>query len=983
MVLQARRFRDMPARQGFDWRMQRAQPQQRGGVQLGGPQAAMSRQMAQSPVQGEIDRIRGLTGQGLGSKGIYQDEQGNWQIRGLERPVDQSLAIRDAAIKAMDASGKWLPLVHASDAAARGPGFGSMGGSPIEQAIRAASAAAAPAAPVSPGPVQATPGAVSGRVPPTAGTTPAQAPAPSPAPVPNPNAPIGTGQRQPETIATAGMTPATTFPAESGQFPPQGQGVGRTTTPTGAEVSPTQYPVTTPQPADAQKEATMGEPTASGRNTTMAPGGLVDYPAPGSPAALGTQQPIPTGNPNLMSYAAPGALDKTATQGGPTAQPPVPITPVVAGNQTPGGVQEGAQEKPTPAPAPAPAPAPPQGTPPAPGPPSTPVVPPGAAPGSTTPSRPGQPGPVFGSPGPTPIPQQRGAGLAGLEGLGDRISAQVQSQLGQAGVGQDRVQTPVAQGLAGLGDRIRASVEQATGRMAVGNAANNGPLGPAANSIMQSVWDQIARTSLPPEPDLGGGLDAGITPAGPSTGTVPGAAPPAPGPVAPAPGSVAPAPSGGGTLGAPTGTVPHGQITGGMSWDQINQWDSAVMTAAAKYPGVDPAMVKAMMIVESGGDPNAAGVGGAVGLMQIKPEYWQSRMPPGVDLSTPQGQIEGAFAILSGSVPGVVGNTPMERFLNSYYPIPAGADATGESGHTQNMYLSDMEMYMNIIHGAAPTGGGPVGSVPGAIGMGQGGAPLGQGGVAQPGTGLSLYQDETIGAGGQAPAGGIFMPPGMDAGPAGPVVAGPAGPAGGVVDTAFDPSINVLDSNYPNTAPNEEPRGIWALENMGYLEGMFADAAATTFNNNYGFKDSGPRKYCNYANWQCDKHSGIDVPTQYDGQQFNSLVSGTVVCSGGTSSQNNPGVGCNGYGDDGGGIGQISVMEPSGAVVVYGHMKSSNYQAGDQVTAGHPVGLSGTAVIPHVHLDVLLPVGTNGEYMLVDPNLYFNNYYCDRGYCVS
>jgi murein DD-endopeptidase MepM/ murein hydrolase activator NlpD len=76
-------------------------------------------------------------------------------------------------------------------------------------------------------------------------------------------------------------------------------------------------------------------------------------------------------------------------------------------------------------------------------------------------------------------------------------------------------------------------------------------------------------------------------------------------------------------------------------------------------------------------------------------------------------------------------------------------------------------------------------------------------------------------------------------------------------------------------------------------------------------------------------------------------------------------------------------MEPSGAVVVYGHMKSSNYQAGDQVTAGHPVGLSGTAVIPHVHLDVLLPVGTNGEYMLVDPNLYFNNYYCDRGYCVS
>lgn len=71
------------------------------------------------------------------------------------------------------------------------------------------------------------------------------------------------------------------------------------------------------------------------------------------------------------------------------------------------------------------------------------------------------------------------------------------------------------------------------------------------------------------------------------------------------------------------GTV-GGTATGGLStpntpeWQPINQWDNFVGEAARQY-GVPPNLLKAMMRVESGGDPRAQSPAGATGLMQVMP----------------------------------------------------------------------------------------------------------------------------------------------------------------------------------------------------------------------------------------------------------------------------------------------------------------------------------------------------------------------------
>lgn len=53
------------------------------------------------------------------------------------------------------------------------------------------------------------------------------------------------------------------------------------------------------------------------------------------------------------------------------------------------------------------------------------------------------------------------------------------------------------------------------------------------------------------------------------------------------------------------------------------QWDSLILEASAKY-GVDPGLVKSMMMAESSGNPNALSSAGAMGLMQLMPATAES-----------------------------------------------------------------------------------------------------------------------------------------------------------------------------------------------------------------------------------------------------------------------------------------------------------------------------------------------------------------------
>lgn len=165
----------------------------------------------------------------------------------------------------------------------------------------------------------------------------------------------------------------------------------------------------------------------------------------------------------------------------------------------------------------------------------------------------------------------------------------------------------------------------------------------------------------------------------------------------PAPGST---PHAAATVGRPTGTIP---TTLTVAYGRGDPWRNVTVDApfheryGAQY-GVDPAMLMAMEVIESGGRmiPNAGG-SGAFGIMQIKASIWGGLAAKiGADLNTREGQIAVAAAILGREGRG---STPEERFLSTYYPTPC-LDCKGEDGATPRQYLSDMRTLMGIIHAA-------------------------------------------------------------------------------------------------------------------------------------------------------------------------------------------------------------------------------------------------------------------------------------------
>jgi murein DD-endopeptidase MepM/ murein hydrolase activator NlpD len=103
------------------------------------------------------------------------------------------------------------------------------------------------------------------------------------------------------------------------------------------------------------------------------------------------------------------------------------------------------------------------------------------------------------------------------------------------------------------------------------------------------------------------------------------------------------------TGGVPAQSGPMGSPGG--KWANIDRWDSAVAAAAAKY-GVDPNRLKAHMMIESGGNPDAVQNnptnGNTYGMMQINPAIWNDQLQAqGINMYTPEGNIMGAAYILS------------------------------------------------------------------------------------------------------------------------------------------------------------------------------------------------------------------------------------------------------------------------------------------------------------------------------------------------
>lgn len=168
-----------------------------------------------------------------------------------------------------------------------------------------------------------------------------------------------------------------------------------------------------------------------------------------------------------------------------------------------------------------------------------------------------------------------------------------------------------------------------------------------------------------------------------------------------------PAPHLANKLGIPTGTIPTSlKIAYGRGgpWKQVTQDAPLHEKWGARY-SVDPAMLMAMEVIESGGNMiwNTGG-SGAFGIMQIKLSDWgELAKELGVSLQTREGQIATAAAILGYAG---TGKTPRERFINSYYPVLDSKgnlclDCKGEDDATPRQYLADMDALIAIINAAA------------------------------------------------------------------------------------------------------------------------------------------------------------------------------------------------------------------------------------------------------------------------------------------
>lgn len=251
----------------------------------------------------------------------------------------------------------------------------------------------------------------------------------------------------------------------------------------------------------------------------------------------------------------------------------------------------------------------------------------------------------------------------------------------------------------GLGDTIKAKVQ-------AGLAGQNRPapgLLPGTTPFPKPPTPGTAAAPTPPAPptmlDSSGKLPA------------PGAAPPPPPPpsaAAPAttpdlgyasPQTPAPAPAegGGGTLGS-AGSA------------NVDQYDALFIKYGQQY-GVDPAVLKSMAMIESGGqgqyDANGAplsrddgfGDGPSVGIMQVKPSIWQS-LAPNADPNTPEGNIELGAALMGqsiqqqGSVDGAI--------TNVYFPTD------DPNGTSQSMYVDQMNQYRDQIQAGSAAAPAPI-----------------------------------------------------------------------------------------------------------------------------------------------------------------------------------------------------------------------------------------------------------------------------------
>jgi len=151
------------------------------------------------------------------------------------------------------------------------------------------------------------------------------------------------------------------------------------------------------------------------------------------------------------------------------------------------------------------------------------------------------------------------------------------------------------------------------------------------------------------------------------------------------------------TKGMMPGQTSGGGTVGGLSSNGATPYDQAFIDAAremsARYGvNLDPALLKAMGHIESGGTFNnnlsrddGFGDGNSVGIMQVKPSIWGSLVPD-ANPYDPVGNIRLGAAIMAKSIAQY--GSWEAALTNVYFPV------NDPNGTTQQMYVDQARQYM-------------------------------------------------------------------------------------------------------------------------------------------------------------------------------------------------------------------------------------------------------------------------------------------------
>ena len=172
--------------------------------------------------------------------------------------------------------------------------------------------------------------------------------------------------------------------------------------------------------------------------------------------------------------------------------------------------------------------------------------------------------------------------------------------------------------------------------------------------------------------------------------------------------------------------------------------------------------------------------------------------------------------------------------------------------------------------------------------------------------------------------------------------------------------LNLMSGGQPGMGYNA---GSWSGLSGVFPNGTVPDLGEFAVESTNGFYGYGTQYGMNGT-----QHTGVDVPMA-PGTPYRAPMGGTVMCAGTGVGSGTDGGGCSAFQDTiNGGVGRVELLLDNGAVLIFGHSMTSNFQPGQRVNAGDVVGTSGGMVSNHIHLEARVrDSSTASGWRIVDP----------------